>query len=477
MRSMGRMEGRMPAREGIRRKARAERRGSALVVTMLFGMLLASLGMVLSMVGKRSHESSRASFDQRAALHLAQGGLFEAWHAFRSGMPLGDFGTALAPIRLGEGVFWVEVAPLEGSRVRLLSTALLGSGRAAVQAVVTVGGETPLFRQTIHSDEALTVNEGVVIDSYDSSLGSYESQVHGGTINGYLHARTHGDVASNRNVNLNSQSTVLGDAIPGPGHVVVFNNNSYVHGATTPAEHPFEYTPIPAPNLPSQGMMAVPARFEDSLGAGNYGFDSFSLGTESILTVQGPATIVTRSFNGGRDARLVIDATNGPVTFFVLESFTYLRGFQSVAAPGSPCAVAFMIESEQDIVFPSQSRVRGGYYAPNASILFANNCEAWGAFAARRLEMSSSMRFHYDEHLSEYWDRDDLANPSTSPLGEWQQVPLAEARLLRDRRDPAVALGVDWGNLPTPSQVWPGADDAPGSPDGSGEQEQSPWQP
>jgi hypothetical protein len=316
----------------------------------------------------------------------------------------------------------------------------------------------PLFQYTINSDEALTLNEGVLLDSYDSSIGPYNPV---NLINGFLHDGTNGDAASNSDIHMNNDATVLGDAVPGPGHTVTMANGTYVHGETTPAPEPFTFDPIVAPSFPSTGQMAIPANSSGTLASGNHGFDDFIIGTNSVLTVTGPAEIVTRTFSGGKDARLMIDATNGPVTFYVQGTYTHNKGFETQPVAGSPSAVAFMIEGNQDIVFPSLTKVRGGYYAPEASFLFANDNEAWGAFAARRIEMSSTMRFHYDEALSSYWDRSDAFDPfADSPLSAWEVVPLPDPAHARDRRDPEVVLGVDIDQLPTPAEAWPVAPQA-----------------
>ena len=61
---------------------------------------------------------------------------------------------------------------------------------------------------------------------------------------------------------------------------------------------------------------------------------------------------------------MVIDAVDGPVTIYIANSYFHDNGFEVAPAFGSPMAVAFMIDAQQDIVFPSNAKVRGAYYAP-----------------------------------------------------------------------------------------------------------------
>jgi hypothetical protein len=189
------------------------------------------------------------------------------------------------------------------------------------------------------------------------------------------------------------------------------------------------------------------------LPPGDHGFDSLTIDKDATLLIQGPAVIACGDFTGGKDARLRIDATNGPVTFFVQGTYTHLNGFESVAAPGSPMALAFMISAPQSIVFPSRANLRGGYHAPSSDLTFTSDNEAWGAFSAKRLTMSSGMHFHYDESLSEYWAKDGQQRDPLDVLA-WHNVAVQPASLLRDRRDPYVVLGVNRTALLSPALSW-----------------------
>ena len=75
------------------------------------------------------------------------------------------------------------------------------------------------------------------------------------------------------------------------------------------------------------------------------------------------------------------------------------------------------------------------------------------AFAGNRVSMSALMRFHYDEHLSEYWN---TANGQEDP---WQvlfrrEIAVLPAWLTRDRRDPFAILGLNASALPAPADAW-----------------------
>ena len=141
------------------------------------------------------------------------------------------------------------------------------------------------------------------------------------------------------------------------------------------------------------------------------------------------------------------------MTIFVASTYTHTSNFESVPVGNSPMALAFMIQSPNDVVFPSSTGIRGAYYVPNANVLFASNCEAWGSFAANRIDMSSSMKFHYDESLAKHWEADGSTGKDPLRLLLWQPVPVA-ADLIKDRRDPFQVLNVAKAALPSPANAW-----------------------
>jgi len=212
-------------------------------------------------------------------------------------------------------------------------------------------------------------------------------------------------------------------------------------------------SPACSASAASRSSLKRRTRSTATLPSGKYGFDSFTLNKAAKLTVQGPATLVVGNFTGGKDARLYVDATGGPVTFFVQGDYAHFANFEVAPVAGSPIAIAFLVQGSGDVVFPSFCKVRGAYYVPNADVLFANDCEAWGSFAANRIEMSSSMEFHYDESLAKHWETTGNEDEDPLRLLAWRpaQVPPA---LMRDRRDPYQVLGVNRAALASPANSW-----------------------
>ncbi|MFT5049393.1 MAG: hypothetical protein ACI8QZ_000786 [Chlamydiales bacterium] len=432
----------------------SSQRGAAQIVVLV---ILATLGTLsagyVRFLGASTKETVSSTDDRRAFL-LAEAGLAEALTSIAQGHT-GNVGNAGTPVALGGGLFWVEAADIGGEQKRLTVTACIGSGRSSLDIVVEGDGvDNPLFHSTLSSRDTLTMSSTTMVDSYDSSVGTYAS--HTTTVtDGITRANANGHVSSNAGIVLNSDAKVIGDATPGPADVVSFATGSYVDGSTTPAPELMVFPPIDAPTLVSSGAYTVPDGQTRTVPSGDHRFDDLGISKDGVLNIVGPATIVVDNFIGGKDARLMIDASNGPVSIYVQGDYQHFAGFEADAVTGSPMALAFFIEGTAPVVFPSAVAVRGGYYAPNADITFSANNEAWGAFSANGISMSSGMKFHYDEHLAEYWsdDSDGSDAPPVRVLA-WGKGYLSNDNLRSDRKDAFRILGVDHVDLPTPAEGW-----------------------
>ena len=429
------------------------RRGTALVMAVLLFSGLSVLSYAFFQVVTRAERHLDAGMDDERAFYLAEAGLHEAIEAIRNG-GTGAIASEDVPAYFGGGVFWTTSEVLGDDLRRIVVTAMAGGGRQALELVLRVESEEDsLFVATLNSKETITLNEGVVIDSFRSSLGTYSSQAVNST-NGHPHADENGHVKSNADIILNANATVFGDAVPGPSGSVEFNTGSFVSGSVTPAETPFTFPPIETPLFTNSGSLSVAAGPSTSLPPGQYDYDALTIEKGATLNIEGPAEIVVRDFVGGKDGNLVIDATNGPVTIYVEDSYAHQNGFEADAAPGSPMALAFMVSAQQDIVFPSTTAIRGAYYLPEANILFSNANECWGAFAANRIEMANDMKFHFDEDLAGYWDSDTGQGEGEFEILAWSQAPIVSDEVRRDRQDPLARLGVSKEDLPRPFEAW-----------------------
>ena len=432
------------------RNARAAaRRGSVIVLSLVVLTALLMMGAAMYRIASAADKEVRGREDDQHAFYLAEAGLAEAMVSLRAGSS-GAIASQDQPAYMSGGVLWVTAEDLGGKRIRLVSNGMAGAGRSALEVVVEDQSKAPLFRAVLNSDDVMTLASAVQIDSFDSALGSYASQLTN-NYKGTPYAKDNGDVLSNSDIVLNSSALVFGDAKAGPGHQTTLANGAYVSGSTTPSPDPFLFTPIPVP--PVNGSSSYSLSGNGSIPPGTWGYADFTLNKSAKLTITGPATLVVNNFTGGKDARLTIDATNGPVTIFVKGNYTHLANFEAQPKGASPMALAFMVQGANNVVFPNLTKVRGAYYVPNAQVVFANDNEAWGSFAAKKISMSNTMKFHYDESLAKHWKTDGKSVDDPLQMLSWSQTS-PPAAVLGDRRDPYQVLDVKKKNLPTPTEAW-----------------------
>ena len=115
-------------------------------------------------------------------------------------------------------------------------------------------------------------------------------------------------------------------------------------------------------------------------------FDLLRIDSNDDLTIIGPATIVATDMAMRSNAELTIDATNGPVEFFVLDDFVLDSNTLVASTTLTPADVTFNLLSDNiidpnvnidvDYVdFNSNAQLYGTIYAPNAAIDINSNFE------------------------------------------------------------------------------------------------------
>ena len=158
--------------------ARREERGAAVYIALFVLIPVAALTFALVQTGiSYTREHTKGSEDDRA-LMIAEAGLAEGYQWFSSGGS-GVVGTSVDPAYFGDGLLWTEIEQVANRLYLLKSSAMYESGRAAVEQLVFRFSNS-LFDAAIFSSTNLTIGSQVLIDSFDSTLGTYASQVSGG---------------------------------------------------------------------------------------------------------------------------------------------------------------------------------------------------------------------------------------------------------------------------------------------------------
>jgi hypothetical protein len=423
------------------------RRGSALLMSLIAVIGVSALAAGLLQVSSATMRRNQVTLDNRRAFYLAEAGLAEGYAGLAEGRT-GNVGTPEVPARYGEGLFWTVSTFLPSGHVELESTGMCGIGRATLAMVAqpVVSSVTGLG---VFSSQSLRVEPGSLIDGYDSSQGSYESQADmtatpphtsGGAI-----------VGSNQGISVaggRTGSFIYGDARPGPGQSVVQSGTVTITGSTAPRAEASPLPPVEVPTVAKQApiLHTGPAPFV--IPPSTIGYTSLQIGPRQQLVIRGPATVVFDTLMLDAEAEIVIDPTGGRVDLYVEQSLTFASGSLINCLSTNPALLTLMVSKTVDptaadnVQLNAKGEFYGTLYAPRSNVKIAADFEVFGAAVAQRLTLSNGGKLHVDTELA--------ANSESDPLPRmvsWRIVDIPHAVAVQ-RIDPFAALGVDPAALP-----------------------------
>jgi hypothetical protein len=396
-------------RAGIYGRERGEQ-GSALVMMTLSVAALAALSAALLAVGTAGEREVRGSKELVHARYIAEAGIAASMLDIRAGGDgiLGDEGV---PVTWGGASYWVTRTDIDVvgetlDRMQLVATGFDDRAGARIEAVVKPT-QLNLFQWAAFGDESLAMDSNAHVDSYNSTLGTYGDQAVN-SVGTMQYASTNGDVGSNGDVTMEQNSYVWGDSSAGPGSGTEVLGNAHITGSTAPMTSTIELPPIDVPSYASLGNYTVASN--QTLAPGNYHYNNFTINGTRTLTVTGPATLVFENYTIKSNANLVIDATNGPVTMYVINDF--IVGSNSTMGSTDLDPADFHVKLLSDNVidpdvlvdldeldFNSNAKMYGTMYAPDAAIEIHSNFQLFGSLVAHSIDLDSNSFIHYDENL------------------------------------------------------------------------------
>lgn len=384
---------------------RRSRRGTALVLIAMALIGLAGLSATLLML---THSGSREQRQDREKIHaryVCLAGISAGMFNLQRGLS-GAIGTQSSPASLGKAQYWVTQTNVTSDVLRLLATGRDSRETARMELVVR-RVPTTIWRFGAFGDEHVHLDSNARVDSYDSSLGSYDSQALNGS-GSTQHASTNGDVGSNGSISMDQNSKVWGDAVAGPSHTTTVLGNAVVTGSTSPASQPLTMPSISLPSFTSYGALTVSGT--TTIPASNRTYSNITVGSNKTLNITGPATIVMNNLTLKSGASVWINAANGPVTLWVIDNFVLNSNAQMASTDFSPSKLRINLLSDNvlnpelnvqldTVDFNSNTKLFGTIYAPHAAITINSNFAMYGSMIARSIDLRSNATFHYDENL------------------------------------------------------------------------------
>lgn len=254
-----------------------------------------------------------------------------------------------------------------GNPVNLLFARAVGRDTfdvvASATAVVTGG---PTRFGIVGLDWVRANGNFAQIDSYDPSLGSYESQPR----------RHNGTVASNGNIDLGN-GDVFGDARPGMTGELFQAPNSVVTGWTAPLDFPLVFPP---PSIP----------------AGTTNLGDYRPGKAAVLaggTAENPTLYRASGFSTNKTL-----AITGAVEMYVTGDVD-LRG-ASIVNSGLPANLKIFVVGSGFVDIGGNSKLYAQIYAPKSDITLHGTPGFYGALIGKTLDIRGTSDIHYDESVA-----------------------------------------------------------------------------
>lgn len=385
---------------------RPSERGSTLVMVLLVVSAIAVMSLSLVTTAMQSNEERKQAHENLNAIYIAEAGIQMAAMELSMGRP-GGLGSESNPISYGTGTLQVDVQALPGGLFQVTSSGNENGSSATVEVLMSNVSQ-PAYRWAAFGDETMILDSSAMVDSYNSSLGPYTDQDNSGS-GSSTYALGNGDVGSNNDIVMYSNADIHGDAVPGPGYSATTNGNSTISGSTTASSDLYDLEPLEFPTIASTG--ALTASGTSVLPSGEYYYSSLVVDNNSELIITGPATIVADDMSVEANSSIIIDATNGPVEFWVYNDFTMNSNTLIAATDFNPANVKLLLNADNildpdalvdvdnDIAFESNAKFFGVISAPNSSIEINSNFELFGSIEAKRVHLDSNSKVHFDENL------------------------------------------------------------------------------
>jgi type II secretory pathway pseudopilin PulG len=405
------------------------RRGSALVLSIIAVTVVSILAAAFMQLALSVTRRLSSSSDTVQAMNIAEAGLAEAYTGLGVARS-GNIGSADAPALFGGGLLWVEATEHASGMIELASTAMYGTGRATL-GLVCEPVMTSVAQLGFFTIDDLRLNPDVRLDSYDSSKGTYASQVNTSLNN-------QGIVGSNGDISIASGNQIFGDVISGPTGTIDVASGSVVTGGQSARPEAEVLPPVEPPAID----LAKPIKYTSGtpmvIPPGEAGFESLEIGKDTKLILKGPLTVVFGELYTALNSEVVFDTTDGPIEMYVTESLDFKTGsFVSTTTQKTADTVIMVSAPEgKTINFGAKSTFYGFIYAPTAEVHISAQYELFGGVVCKSLQLAAQGKMHADLSLG-------ATIESTLPrLHAWRVVDLPQQVAAR-RMDPFNVLGID----------------------------------
>ena len=382
-----------------------------LIVCIILLLMLSLIGITSITTSNTEMDISGNEMRANEAFYLADAGLERSLAVLDDSVEwrYGFYGE-----QLGHGTYDVILAdsntqPYLGDKILATSTGRVDEIVKTIEAYLKPIYNYP-FSYGAYGRDSVHFSGNGMMDSYDSDLGTYASQVTGG------HARENGPVGSEGTIWLEGQADVYGDASTTPGGEIIYGGGAQVYGDTTTNADPPEFPPITQDELDyAEANNNAPGGLIFS-GPGNYNNGTNALTVDahgSVTFTSGIYFVSDVSVTGHGE---IIIAPGADVVIYVTGNWDSSGG---TIINGNHTPSSLQIYSVgSSMLVAGGSEFYGAIYAPETDIEIVGGSDFYGSIVGRTFYNGGGTKCHYDEALG----RDITRGIEKYVIDAWTQL-------------------------------------------------------
>lgn len=451
-------------------------RGSAVITVLVLAAVTAVIASGFLFRSAQEAKLASRGFFQNAAVNLAEAGVEEGLYASSTSGFTSANGWALASgsttdyvktissgfdYHQATGAIYIRVDGANSTTPAVTAAGVISipNQRSIVKQIRVGGTARRLWSSGIVAKNVLTFSGNAAIDSYDSSVGVFNS------------ATNRSDQAIVASASTALDTVVLGSNASIYGYVAttgddpVVGSGGRIYGATTPSgtnvdtsriRHDFtaNLPDVTGPTGTAVSLSAISAtltlpRSGDTPGSNGrylYTTTSVSLSGSRTLSIMGPVDlIVTDSISVSGNSEVTVGgsgSTNPSLNLYCPGSIS-MGGNGMTNATSVPSNVTIWgtaaSPATQTVSISGNGEYIGTIYAPNGNLTLSGSGSTSGAVIANNVTVSGNGQYHYDTRLANVHTPLD-SSFRVSAWAELTGAPGGTSAFKRDNRAPFASL-------------------------------------
>ncbi len=262
---------------------------------------------------------------------------------------------------------------------------LFGHDRLAVTRAAIAGRSGGGAACGILADNFGKLNGSLVVDSYDSSMGTYDETV-----------GENGTVCSNLDVECNGAAVIHGSLLAGP-------SGDLTNDCTVTGQEGWLPAPIPMPEVDCSDARA--SNNNHQVASYMRGYD-FKANSKDDLVLP-PGTYYFEKFEVNANAKVRI---NGEVIVCIENGLAKLNGDGFINTSEDPAHFTVMVADDSKVTLNGNAEFYGSFIAPlSEEVKLNGNLDFYGIVIGYDVYLNGNLDFHADESLM-----DDLGLTSST---------------------------------------------------------------